>query len=342
VGVYSISTNQNTATAWPIYVPINSTVTFYAKPIPLGEWPVHRPVWGGQASGSGTASKTLTFTEPGTNIVIAICGGNYCSYSAKTATVVVVDIDIGVDSSDEDSAELDVIDGIDQIATVKGTGNVILKATVNPDTPEIRALLEWQGASEDPTDPTKATVSRSSSAKREVSVLLDGTTWREANVWVVWATIDLITSDPPGTPEDSDVAPDDHDCPVPSFEYGALGGPYFYPQHENDPYCWRYLNGILIRASLSPDNITDYLDVLDFVFKRTKEKNSWYKDANTDEWSPIIGAYDEPGTDDSPGSCSQDLSVSEYNNIYNVDGPRINPLRYTVEVVHRASFQQWV
>lgn len=111
-----------------------------------------------------------------------------------------------VDESDEDTYELDMEAGAQQFVTVKGTGDVVLRANVTPDTPEILDLLSWQGATQDPSDPTKATLSRTSSTKADVSVSIGGHEVCEAVVWVVWAEINLNTTGP--TPNESSVGPE--------------------------------------------------------------------------------------------------------------------------------------
>lgn len=108
-----------------------------------------------------------------------------------TIRPIVLKVDITVDASDPASYEMDEVNGVDQVATVKGTGTTVLKAVLTPDTPEIRALINWEGATEDPNDPTKATVPRTSSIKQDVSVLVDGHSCRDGVVWVLWADLDV-------------------------------------------------------------------------------------------------------------------------------------------------------
>ncbi len=65
-----------------------------------------------------------------------------------------------------------------------------MTAVISPDTPETHALIDWEGASEDPNHPLQATVSKGTSAKHEVKIKLAGGGYisREIDVWVIWAT----------------------------------------------------------------------------------------------------------------------------------------------------------
>jgi uncharacterized protein YjdB len=75
------------------------------------------------------------------------------------------------------------------LATPKGTGNVTLLASISPDTAANRNLIDWVGATEDPTNPLKATLPRSTAGKNIVNIKYNGNVIKELRVWVVWATI---------------------------------------------------------------------------------------------------------------------------------------------------------
>ena len=79
-----------------------------------------------------------------------------------------------------------------------GAGDTVtLTATITPDTPETRAQIDWDGATEDANNPLKATVPKDTAAKHEVKIKLAGSgcVCKETRVWVVWSTI--ATTDRP-------------------------------------------------------------------------------------------------------------------------------------------------
>jgi Bacterial Ig-like domain (group 2) len=75
------------------------------------------------------------------------------------------------------------------LATPKGTGNVTLLASISPDTAANRNLIDWEGATEDPANPLKATLSKATASKNIVNIKYNGNVIKELRVWVVWATI---------------------------------------------------------------------------------------------------------------------------------------------------------
>ncbi|MBU4428449.1 MAG: hypothetical protein KKE37_03730, partial [Verrucomicrobia bacterium] len=74
----------------PLYVCKNKAVDFKAikKPNTAPSWPSGKPVWGGQAAGSGVDETTVSGWGPGTNYVTAECG------NTVTGKVVVVTVEL--------------------------------------------------------------------------------------------------------------------------------------------------------------------------------------------------------------------------------------------------------
>jgi len=75
--------------------------------------------------------------------------------------------------------------------TPKGGANdkITLTATVNPNTQAVRDLIDWEGATEDPNNPLKATIPKNAAAKHIVKIKLNGKVCKEMRAWVVWSTI---------------------------------------------------------------------------------------------------------------------------------------------------------
>jgi hypothetical protein len=290
-----------------------------------------------------SSSVTFSSTEPGEYTVTGTNVGN--SEQSDSAVVTFVEVELSIDQADTNSSELDEEDGKAQFATVKGDGNVILKATVNPDKPEIRDIIDWQGAAEDASDPLKATVARSTSKKQDVAVLLNGKKCCEAIVWVVWATIDLITSDPPGTPDDCELDPENMPD-NPPIEYGAEGV-YIATTEDNWPEgSFHFQNGILLRGTISPAAFSNRNGTVNFKFVRTIESCRWVYWENKNEWSQRYPGYNEPGTDDGPSEQTQDILPSAAGHIYSLDAPGLLNLIgndiLTSEQVQKLNASEWI
>ena len=294
-------------------------------------------VWSSSPAGISGRGSSITF-NPGTNPP-----GTYTVYAKSaahpecldTCTVNVINVDLRVDESDTNSCHLNTVDGVDQIATVKGSGYVVLKAVLEPDTPEIRNLLTWDVAAQQ-ADKITAKVPRSAAIKQVVSAKINGNICREGNVWVVWAPIEqLITNDPPGKPDDSEVSPRYFpDVPDASTcEFGALTGTR---------------NGILLQARIYPESFSNAHNAVRFRFIRTKEKNVWIKEVGS-SWRQKDpgGSYSPPDTPDGPSDWSSDCIPSYYDNMYNADTPGFgfatsNAISDVEQIVHIGNYEQHV
>ena len=240
-----------------------------------------------------------------------------CTYPVPMESILKVD-SVTVDSSDSDSYYLVESNEVDHIGTVKGSGNVILRATISPDTPETRALIDWQGATEDATDPLKATLTRTSSARNDVGVLVNGAECRQAKVWVVWGNFtDFINTGP--TPNDSSVSP----APTP---YGANSGAD---------------NGMLLQCTISPLDFNAIGNVI-YDIKRTKERGTWSRTGTVWQQDSHVG----PGADDDAPPLpdqDEDLTPSSSGHIYVCDTPGWSSVvAFADEAVYKASFIEFV
>lgn len=79
-------------------------------------------------------------------------------------------------------------------ATVKRAGeHVLIQAETCLNTPQVWARIRWQGGQPVQGQPNQRRVSRATSAKTRVQATL-GSTRDEVTVWVLWATIRVLTS----------------------------------------------------------------------------------------------------------------------------------------------------
>ena len=86
--------------------------------------------------------------------------------------------------------------------TAKGASGstVTLTATLTPDTQANRAKVDWEGATENGSNPLQAAVSKDTAAKHVVKIKIDGQVVKELRVWVVWATLSGGVASPTVTP----------------------------------------------------------------------------------------------------------------------------------------------
>jgi hypothetical protein len=121
--------------------------------------------------------------------VLAFLGG--CG-SAPTLTCPVVAI--VVDPSDTKTHEIRAVVGRTHFVTVKGTGDIVLRAGISPDTPQLRSLLTWEADGADikqGADRLTAKISRNtpSGARIPVRIKLGSDICAEFLVWIIWCTL---------------------------------------------------------------------------------------------------------------------------------------------------------
>ncbi|HRJ71134.1 MAG TPA: hypothetical protein PLS03_02850 [Terrimicrobiaceae bacterium] len=232
--------------------------------------------------------------------------------ASREITIIVAKVTkVDVDSTDSDSNYIKDDSGTDIIGTVKGSGNVKLKATVTPDLQAVKDTLTWTGVTQDGSDKTLATTSRSASAKKDVEVKINGTTSRQATLWIVWGS---FTSFPSSTPADSSVSPP---------AYGASAG---------------VANGCLIQVTLEPAGVNAVTDIT-YDIKRTKERGTWSKTGATWTQDTHVG----PGADDDSTNTDEDLTPSTSDHIYSADYPGFtSTTAFADEAVYKASFIEYL
>ena len=293
-----------------------------------------------EGSTNTTVLRTRTMVFRGTSGTQSLESAEYAIDPPETDGVIepvvlnVPKVDIRVDDSDPNSCYLNTVDSVDHVVTIKGAGDVILKAILDPDTPEIRNQLTWEGAVQQ-ADKITAKISRSATVKHVVHARVGGNASREGNIWVVWTQIDTLNTTGP-TPSDSGVDP--FSIPgVPPFDYGASGNYGTVPGVDN-----RFQNGILLRGTILPTSFSNRNGLVQFRFIRTKEKCGWAKWHDTG-WAQRPPGYVSPGEPDGPSDVTEDLIPSSQDHIYNVDGPGISgPVDLWDEAVHRVNLSQHI
>lgn len=235
--------------------------------------------------------------------------------ASREITVVVAKVTkVEVDSGDSDSTYLKDDGGTDIIGTIKGTGDVKLKATVTPDIQEVKDAVTWSAVTQDSTTKTLAKTSRSSSAKKDIEVKVNGAGTRKSTLWIVWGTFTSFRNSPP-TPPDSSVSP--------SAGYGASSGTK---------------NGCLMQITLEPAGVNTVSEIT-YDIKRTKERGTWSRTGTT--W--IQDSHVGPGADDDSTNTDEDLTPSTDDHIYSVDSPGFNSsTAFSDEAVYKASFIEFL
>jgi hypothetical protein len=278
---------------------------------------------GGVVYSGGTNAVLQMGTNPGVYTVTAAPRG--IAPLAATATVVLLKVDsVAVDSSDPDSYYLVESNEVDHIGTVKGSGVSVLRAMISPDTPETRALIVWQGAAEDPTDPLKATVSRTTSTLHDVSVLVNGMACRQAKVWVLWADFTAFNNTGP-TEADSAVTPVATFGAAHGFEVGV-----------------GYRNGVAMQVTVSPPGVHT-VGGIEFDIKRYIEVSTWSK---LGSWSLDLTTHKDHWFDDPTNNLDEDLTLSLDDHIYSDDSPGFAYFSQSAgnvdETVHKMSAEEFV
>ncbi len=111
-----------------------------------------------------------------------------------TVNITVIDVQsIAVDNSDSKTHKIasvkdpsEVPD--DHFVTAKGTGNIVLLATIVPDTAATRNAITWTGMTQDGANKLKATKPRTTSGEYSATVNVSGADARDLTNWVVWST----------------------------------------------------------------------------------------------------------------------------------------------------------
>jgi hypothetical protein len=216
---------------------------------------------------------------------------------------------IAVHASDTNSFYLFESNKVVNIATVKGAGDVVLFTTISPDTPQIRAEVNWQGATEDGSDPLKATVSRAVSIRQPVDALIGGAVLRQAIVWVVWADLDVRHSGSK-TPYDSGTDTG-NDVDFPPYAGGTNLGAYSNFATTNIYMGWK----VEIVGTLTPVGINAVIPA-GWDFYQTLTYIDFLNNTN----SPYQSGTDVPDGAFNSGSF-QDQTPDPNDKIYAIDGP---------------------
>jgi hypothetical protein len=116
--------------------------------------------------------------------------------------VTVIDVEsIAVHGSDSETHKIESVLAAAQVpddhfVPVKGTGNIVVEATITPNTEETRGKLTWSPSPPmviDATNRKKAKQSRATAGKYTGTVNVSGKTARRFNNWVVWSTCSTPT-----------------------------------------------------------------------------------------------------------------------------------------------------
>jgi len=166
--------------------PITLTATNCAGGIP--SWVMTPECSGCSFSSSGT---TATFTPDanfaGTATITAISGN--CT---TTVTIVVVKVNSVTVVSGATQAN---VTGAKNWAVVKGTGDVIVEATLTPNTDAAASCMTWSTGSPVSGNSRQRKISKTASAEINVTATC-GSTSDYVDIWILWSTLTVHTSGP--------------------------------------------------------------------------------------------------------------------------------------------------
>ncbi len=125
--------------------------------------------------------------EPEVKVAVANSNGTTTSPGKKLFVAEVTDVT--AEGAETIAAVAGGTPAMKHFVSPKGTGSMTLKATVNPNTAEVRAKVDWENATEDAGNPLSATVSRTAAAEITVKIKIANQDARTAKAWVVWANL---------------------------------------------------------------------------------------------------------------------------------------------------------
>lgn len=229
-----------------------------------------------------------------------------------------------VHNNDSDTAKIN-----DDFVTVKGSGDVILKANLSPS--GSCDAITWESAGGSITSPgvgsdkCTAKMSRDVSKKVLISIKCNGNTLWEGTVWVIWSwlevtigTSDTIDWGPLGTNDATEL--------VNGNSPAWLGGGNNLGEidHDGTPgLIYRYTVGkIQARAVLRPVGIEDIVQT-GWHMKRTIDVKSWDNSGHYSGGVWLSGPWTKTGDDTSlPGWTDLDpTSGTSAREIYDLDAP---------------------
>ncbi len=204
-------------------------------------------------------------------------------------------------------------------ATVKkSTDDVIVQAKTDPDTPECWDKINWSGDSGStvPGHANQRSLSRATSKKYHVQADLGGSDF--VDVWVLWATVKINTSDT---------------TPPNAVQYGArydgtenLGAQSFGGGNQA-------VGKVVPEATITPAGVHDVVKS-GWAFRRERISHDW----NDGKKAP--GYWDNSWVDDTSLAEYQNLTPGADDKIYDRDAPNIANFGKTNAETYN-NFRQW-
>jgi len=280
----------------------------------------------------------------------------HCSHPAvkhdEHPTLTVVDVYVVVHPSDTDTQAVTQGGVADNFVRVKGTGDMILEAVVEPDTPDVLAAMSWSAdglclsSPGLPGDVRTAKVSTDATGKGDLRIALgDVTCWR-GTAWSVWADLRVAIAD-----MDTIDAGNDATFLLNGQFPAMLGGGNRLGELSIDDTPGLLLacgvGRMQAKATLTPAGIEGVIKWPQWRMRRWVTGKRWSNGGHyeNDQWSPGPMIYNQDDSSFSPYLDEDPHSGTSVGEIYDVDVPGVGSLlnildRHTGEVYY--NFRQYV
>lgn len=218
------------------------------------------------------------------------------------------------------------VTGAKNWATVKkATDEVIVEATTTPNTEDCWASINWSGDSGSPGDkPNQRKLSRAASKKLHIEAELGGVK-DTLDVWVLWATVTILTS---GT------------TPTNAVQFGAR-----YDGTENlgaKTYDGgkKAVGKVVPVATITPAGVHNVVKA-GWAFRRNRWSHDWADGAKYEPPAFTADYWNTGWTDDTSAASFQKLTPDNNDKIYDRDAPNIGAFG-TNDYETYNNFEEWI
>jgi hypothetical protein len=202
------------------------------------------------------------------------------------------------------------VTGTDNWAAVKGVDDVVVEATISPNTPQAAMCITWSGGSPVSGHPLQRKLSKTTSAKTTITAS-SGSTSRSINVWIVWANVTVAHS---GNKTSYDVSTDTGDqANFPTYTGGTeLGAKNLLG--NSTPYLgWK----VEIKGQITPAGVHQIISTGWALYQTVT-----YTDFINNTTAPTTTATDAPDTVfNAYGPDLADNTPDVNERIFALDGP---------------------
>jgi hypothetical protein len=239
-------------------------------------------------------------------------------------------------------------------AAVKLSGSdVIIKATVKPNTGDVANLIQWTNGGPVGGDNTQRTVDRGTSAMTAVQAVIGEAPTQGVNIWIIWATVTIQITD--NRADDNNADADTGGNWPANYGGGKTLGAIDHDAVPGLTYAYT-IGKIQATGKLTPAGIGQVIAKDAWKLKRTVEAVAWdnvghYTNQNDPTtWAAGPSVQRAAGTDDTTNTPSlrdwDPTSGGSVDTIYDTDAPGCSTALDGITIYHTselyANFTQFV